>query len=221
MPLKDFVSDYTDGQGKKKGKENRIEFNLTPKPVLTKYKVKGDSLKAFLSFHPPTISEQVFREVMQKGWTEPNAKDFSKWLNDYAQWSWPEGQEHLYVAPLCAPAAHKPSYGEPICHIEDAKGEVQGTSSQPGKKKVKVKVWGEGFLPGAKVECVNVTTKEVTAAGKATFTANSTFRCSLLTATANLKPGKYRARVQSPLGKKQYYAIDRNAEGKPSKTFTV
>jgi len=90
---------------------------------------------------------------------------------------------------------------------------IKGPSAQPGKKQVELKVIGEGFLPGAAIECVNDKTNAVVKAGPVTFDPQSTFRCSLLTASVDLAPGDYHARVQDDLGASGQYTIDRDANG--------
>ena len=85
MPLKEFVSAYIKrNRGKDVGKKERVAFNKKPADELSKYSVAGDDLKALLSFNEPTISEQVLKDVLAMGWTETNAKQFSKWLQAFA-----------------------------------------------------------------------------------------------------------------------------------------
>ncbi|MGH7805415.1 MAG: hypothetical protein ACREQJ_13785, partial [Candidatus Binatia bacterium] len=85
---------------------------------------------------------------------------------------------------------------------------------------VELAVLGEGFLPGATVECVNADTDEVVASGPVTLEKKSTFRCSLLKTTVLLLPGTYRTRVLDDLGPSGKYAIERTKEGNLV-TFTV
>jgi hypothetical protein len=212
-PLKEFISYYTAPEPD--GKNARIAFNKKPKPALDDYGVEGDGLAAFLSFDEPTISAHVFKETIGKNWTPGTAADFSAWLTKFANWYWPTTEGHLYEQPLCNSGSMTPAYPKPKCHLrKDSKATVH-PSPVRGKRKVDLAVKGEGFLPGASIECVNVQTKAVVKTGAATFDSQSTFRCSLLRATVQLAPGKYRLRVLDPLGSTGIYTIETTKDGKP------